>query len=358
MPDTPDTAELFPVPWLSNNLLNDAFVRHKLDEFRQGEADPLEAWLDTHFDSRRFAGMNESQLEGDFVKPLLGELGWLAVPQVTARVQGVLTNIALMRTEDDPDLKALLEQERAKIGAHLQTLNLAFAPDDAQLIKRILLKRCLFGVDLNPFAVELARLSLWMDSFIFGTPLSFIEHHVQQGNALIGASIEDFLEYHREQNQQADLFAGEVGGRFAELTGVMQELNALQDDTPEEIARSKELWQNVIRPRLGILARALDFVCTRRALVAEARLAENALRLTLADGWEDFCEFVPLFDIQQQDVPTTPKACDKLRAENDRIVLRLLGLAPEDMARVLASFRVMREKRPEYLTLLSRDNTI
>jgi hypothetical protein len=85
-----------------------------------------------------------------------------------------------------------------------------------------------------------------------------------------------------------------------------------------------------------------------------ARLAENVLRLTLADSWEDFCGLAPLFGTQKQDVPATPKARDRLRAENDRIVSRLLGLAPGDMARVLESFRGMREKHPEYPALLEQ----
>ena len=49
--------------------------------------------------------------------------------------------------------------------------------DEFSVLKRILLKRAIYGVDVQPFAVELAHLSLWIETFIFGTPLSFIEHH-------------------------------------------------------------------------------------------------------------------------------------------------------------------------------------
>ncbi len=57
--------------------------------------------------------------------------------------------------------------------------------DESDILKRLLLKRIIYGVDLNPFSIELTKLSLWIDSFIFGTPLSFIEHHIKCGNALI-----------------------------------------------------------------------------------------------------------------------------------------------------------------------------
>ena len=53
--------------------------------------------------------------------------------------------------------------------------------------------RCLFGVDLNPMAVELAKLSLWIAAAARGRPLSFLDHHLKVGNSLVGAP-RDFLE--------------------------------------------------------------------------------------------------------------------------------------------------------------------
>ncbi|MDE2599718.1 MAG: class I SAM-dependent DNA methyltransferase [Rhodocyclaceae bacterium] len=182
-----------------------------------------------------------------------------------------LTDVALERLEDDTALQAIVESEREKIVEQLQFLNLAYEPDDAQILKRALLKRCIYGVDLNPFAVELARLSLWMDSFIFGTPLSFIEHHVQHGNALMGASIADFIAYNKHENKQHDMFVDNLLGRFDALVTVMKELDALRDTTTEEIEQSKKLWKTQIAPRLTLLSRALSFISTRAALMAEGR---------------------------------------------------------------------------------------
>ena len=58
--------------------------------------------------------------------------------------------------------------------------------DDKNLIKRIILKRCIYGVDLNPLAVELTKVSLWLHTFTVGAPLSFLDHHLRCGNSLIG----------------------------------------------------------------------------------------------------------------------------------------------------------------------------
>lgn len=182
---------------------------------------------------------------------------------------GYLTDLALSQLEQDATLQQLVTEERAKIAEQLHFLNIDYVPEDAQILKRALLKRCIFGVDLNPFAVELARLSLWMDSFIFGTPLSFIEHHVQHGNALMGACVQDFIDYNASEAKQHDLFVENLGARFDELRNVMQELDAMRDTTADEVEQSKALWKNSISPKLNLLSRALSFVCTRRALIAE-----------------------------------------------------------------------------------------
>ena len=61
---------------------------------------------------------------------------------------------------------------------------------EVNLIKRTVMKRCIYGVDLNEMAVELAKLSLWLDSFTLGAPLSFLDHHLKCGNSLIGTNLE------------------------------------------------------------------------------------------------------------------------------------------------------------------------
>ncbi|SCL50744.1 Eco57I restriction-modification methylase domain-containing protein [Micromonospora chersina] len=53
---------------------------------------------------------------------------------------------------------------------------------------REVVARCIYGVDLNPMAVELAKVSLWMEALEPGKPLSFLDAHVKHGNALIGAT--------------------------------------------------------------------------------------------------------------------------------------------------------------------------
>ena len=58
-------------------------------------------------------------------------------------------------------------------------------------LRREIAQRCLFGVDVNPMAVQLARLSLWLATLASDKPLTFLDHHLVVGDSLIGASLDD-----------------------------------------------------------------------------------------------------------------------------------------------------------------------
>ena len=62
--------------------------------------------------------------------------------------------------------------------------------DDRAMLRRDIAQRCLFGVDLNPMAVQLARLSLWLATLAAERPLTFLDHRLVVGNSLVGATFE------------------------------------------------------------------------------------------------------------------------------------------------------------------------
>ncbi len=63
------------------------------------------------------------------------------------------------------------------------------------LLKRVVVERCLYGVDLDPLAVELARLSLWVETMERRLPFSFLDHKVKCGNSLVGCWFDHFRDY-------------------------------------------------------------------------------------------------------------------------------------------------------------------
>ena len=65
---------------------------------------------------------------------------------------------------------------------------------DKNLVKRFILKRCTYGVDKNPMAVELAKVALWLHTFTAGAPLSFLDHHLRCGDSLYGEWVRNALD--------------------------------------------------------------------------------------------------------------------------------------------------------------------
>ena len=58
--------------------------------------------------------------------------------------------------------------------------------DTSALLRRQIARRCIYGVDLNPTSVELARLALWIHTFVKGLPLTSLNHGLIMGNSLTG----------------------------------------------------------------------------------------------------------------------------------------------------------------------------
>ncbi len=101
--------------------------------------------------------------------------------------------------------QATLPLGRRRTGKGEEEL-LPFPPDDPQrgesftdvvkaLLRRHVVERCIYGVDINPLAVEFARVSLWIETFDKDLPFSFLDHKVKVGNALVGCWLRHMLDY-------------------------------------------------------------------------------------------------------------------------------------------------------------------
>ena len=58
--------------------------------------------------------------------------------------------------------------------------------DEVGLLRRQVARRCIYGLDINPMAVELARLALWIHTFVPGLPMSNLDHGLVNANSLTG----------------------------------------------------------------------------------------------------------------------------------------------------------------------------
>lgn len=135
---------------------------------------------------------------------------------------------------------------------------------------REVIARCIFGVDRNPMAVELARTALWLEGFEEGRPLGFLDHHLQCGDALLGLTDLHALEKgiakdafkalsgdDKEVCKQLaksnaaglkqiakDMQSGQVLLGFDNATGLqtLRAIEALSAETPEEVAAKEHAY--------------------------------------------------------------------------------------------------------------------
>ena len=113
---------------------------------------------------------------------------------------------------------------------------------DQAIIRRMVLKRCIYGVDKNPLTVELAKVSLWLHSFTVGAPLSFLDHHLRCGDSLVGMRVQDAGP---ELNRLGGLFASSaIAGAENAATG-MQLIEEMSDADISEVQESASLFQDV-----------------------------------------------------------------------------------------------------------------
>ena len=130
------------------------------------------------------------------------------------------------------------------------------------------IRHCLYGVDLNPLAVELCKVALWLEAHNPGRPLNFLDHHIKCGNAIVGFARREELGQgvpmgafkilpgddkevaaaYRKKNKedlqhqkQASLdFTPELRGHLDAVLDEWQSLSALPEKTPSQINAKKE----------------------------------------------------------------------------------------------------------------------
>ena len=141
---------------------------------------------------------------------------------------------------------AFLQETRQAVLAEMERQNVTIDASrltDINLLKRHILKRCVYGVDLNPMAVELAKVSLWLDCFTLGAPLSFLNHHLKCGNSLIGTTVQEVESELAAQKRGhvGDMFGGPFQGLLS-ATALVEELRRLPDATIEQAERSHALY--------------------------------------------------------------------------------------------------------------------
>ena len=138
--------------------------------------------------------------------------------------------------------------------------------DDRHIVRRMVLKRCVYGVDKNPMAVELAKVALWLHTFTVGAPLSFLDHHLRCGDSLFGTWARSGIDKATEYGSPL-LLHGSVT-QAEQSAGSMQRIEDLTDAEIAEAHRSAEAFADVEEATAPLnavlsLVHALDWLDVR-----------------------------------------------------------------------------------------------
>ncbi|WP_122088627.1 class I SAM-dependent DNA methyltransferase [Halalkalicoccus subterraneus] len=134
---------------------------------------------------------------------------------------------------------------------------------DINWARRQVAQRCIYGVDLNPLAVELAKVSLWLRTLAAEQPLAFLDHHLKTGNSLVGSDIEEIEELESEgggdeQNASLADFGVARKGTIEQLMRIYEDFIAIENqelaDVKEMESKYDEFERNKLRQRLESMA--------------------------------------------------------------------------------------------------------
>ena len=227
----------FAVEHLLEKALEPALDAHvsRLDELRESgdEAKLAEAFFD-------FRCADIAMGSGHFLTA--------ALDRIEARLSKWLTTYPV------PGVSAELARLRQTAKDALADTDASFDVADTALLRRQVARRCIYGVDMNLVAVELARLAVWIHTFVPGLPLSFLDHNLVCGDSLVGV------------------------GTLEEAMAAFEAGTSGRSGTPSMFLQAK---MEQVRPMLLRLARTAD---ADAAEIANARQAHADALASLRDA--------------------------------------------------------------------------
>ncbi|MBK9136129.1 MAG: Eco57I restriction-modification methylase domain-containing protein [Betaproteobacteria bacterium] len=204
--------------------------------------------------------------------------------------------------------------------------------DDRHIVRRMVLKKSLYGVDKNAMAVELAKTALWLHTFTVGAPLSFLDHHLKHGDSLHGERLADVQ---RGLHALGTLFQQAEMQRLEFAAKNLAQVADFTDVDIAEVRLSRQLAEEA-EAKVAPLHALMDFWRALRWLAPGwppekaarlAKLGDEALRQALPEVLSPERNLVALLHAGQ--VEGDGAAVPSVRAAND-LLARVRRLAAEE----------------------------
>ncbi len=171
-------------------------------------------------------------------------------------------------------------------------------PDEDEVLhaRRLVAQRCLYGVDRNPMAVDLTKLSLWLATLAKDHPFTFLDHAIRCGDSLVGLTRKQLADFHWHDEQNRVLGQDEVEEKITKAAKFRKEILEADEFVPPELKRQK----------LDLADESLNFVrLAGDCVVAAFFNADNDReRLAKRNAYRDqFLEFFRTFDASKNVQP-------------------------------------------------------
>ncbi len=127
--------------------------------------------------------------------------------------------------------------------------NREIAEHDIQWARREVVRKCIYGVDLNPMAVELAKLALWLTTAAANKPLSFLDHHLRCGNSLVGINLDSLVTLPTPRTGQGSLLAFFTDQRKKLIDDLLRkygEIDSIPDDSLKAVKDKERQFKALI----------------------------------------------------------------------------------------------------------------
>ncbi len=208
----------------------------------------LEPALKEHF--KRLNRLSDKEAEKEFFNFFTADIAMgsghflvAAVDRIEKKMAEYLDNRPLKGVQD------ILDKTKTTAQQNLSGISDDYFPvENKKYLARHIARHCIYGVDNNDLAVQLAKLSLWTHTFVPGLPLSYFNHNLICGNSLVGiGTIEEFQSELKSRKESPNLSFDLIDREklIGQAKKPLQDMKRLSDLSLEEVKQSWKAQKNI-----------------------------------------------------------------------------------------------------------------